>query len=640
MQLSDFFSPLNFYNLPIFFIAFIIFDAIGIRIASFLKSPIYLRTIFWVWGLAIFIFIWFLLHLFLPFWPIYVWVSLIISGFIVLPGYINRKEIISLFREVIIFPFPLLILLIIAKPVYFLVSAPPFYTDELAYHFYSPALLITEKSWPFLSGASLYQMVPKFLDTSFIVMFSLSKTYATARLLHFLLVFSAIYAIGKYLKQNINLFAAIAYSFLVLLISPVFLTSATQGYVDAGAAIFSILFLIAFVDFIVKKEKKYLFAAYIIFGITIGIKYTVLAFLGSVILIGIGFLANYRKILAPALNLSPKHKSNFHFSTIAIGSILIVLFGGYWYVKNIIMTGNPVYPFLFKCYKGIKCQTGYDYFASWAIPLDSQHYPLIRSIIFQNSNLLVAATFASLLFAIIAAIILKLDITKILAFIIPVSVLLEIFISKNTSGFELRYFYHWVLLIPLSLALPFAILTKNKLPSNGFKILLGLIIFFFFLLSVGPVVKNNIKRLYEPDFVPGYIRNYTMRRINLYQWIDYYAPETNEIIKWCGEKRPMQNLLVVDPSLIWSGYELHAFMVNCTLNIIGPAPSTNIDEYVKEIRKKYNNSYLVSLNRCGAQKPDLTFQPGADLLARHELNMKLICNSKEVFKNVYILSKQ
>lgn len=626
MQLTDFFAPINFYNLAIFFLAFFVFDAIGVKIASVIANPTFLRPVYWSFGLGIFIFVWFLLHFFIPFWPNFVWISLIIFGLVFLPGYIKKSEWKSLLLAVKNFPYPLVFLLIVAKPLFFLLSAPPYYTDELAYHFYSPVQLYTETHWPFLNGPGLYDMVPKFLNTAYVLMFSLSKTYVTARILHFLLVFSAIYAISLFVKKRINSYAAVLYSFFALFISSHFLNHTTLGYVDAGAAAFANLFLVIVVEFLQERKKELLMAAAVVLGLTIGMKYTILAFLGSVIVITFIIIIISRQL----------KRSLFKDSLIT--AIFAIIFGGYWYIKNTVLTGNPIFPFLFKCFGAVQCGTGYDFFASWAIPLDGYHFDLIRSVLFQGSMNLFSVTVAFLLFSLMISFILNLRPVKLLATLIPLVVFWEILLSKDISGFELRYFFHWVLLIPLVLILPFAILSKTKLLSKKFQIGIFLVLTILLFSTAGLVSLTVVKRVYEPDFVPGFVRNFAMRRTTLYEWIDYYAPQTNEVIKWCGEARPMQNLIVIDPSLIWSGYELRMFMTNCTLNVIGPGKDRGIDEYAQEVRGKYNNSYLVSGIRCGTSKPEVSFAVDVETMRRHELNVKLICNSKEILKNLYLIS--
>lgn len=628
MQLSDFFAPINIYNLSIFLLAFFIFDSIGLQIAYWIKSLSYLRTVYWAFGMGIFVLIWFLLHFFIPFWPVYVWISLIILGIIFIPAYIIRGGWKSLVQEIINFPYPLIFILIAAKPLFFLLSAPPYYTDELAYHFYSPSQLFSEMHWPFLSGVGLYNMIPKLLNTIYILMFSLSKTYVSARILHFLLVFSAIYSISLFIKKKINFYTAILYSFFTLLLSSYFLYHSTLGYVDAAAAAFANLFLVVLTDFLYEKKKEILLTLAVIFGMTIGVKYTILAFLGSALIIGcLIFLIRGK---TPQFVLK-----NYKYFIVSI--CISLLFGGYWYIKNILLTGNPIFPFVFKCFSGIQCATGYDFFSSWSTPLDSDHFDFIRKVLFQGNIKLYIVTVTFLIFSIVMSIILRLRQLMLLSIIIPSVVFLEILLSKNISGFELRYFFHWVLLIPLILILPFGIFSATEILSRNFRLIITIVLICLLMGSAGLVTAGNIKKMYEPDFVPGYVRNYATRRTNLNQWIDYYAPQTNEVIKWCGENHPMQNLLVIDPSLIWSGYELRAFVLNCTLNIIGPSPNIPVEDYVKEIRKKYNNSYLVSLNSCDAQKPDLTFQPDPDMIRRHEANMKLICFAPQILKNLYLL---
>ena len=39
MNLSEFFHALNLYNITIFIFCFLIFDAIGFKIAKYLKTP-------------------------------------------------------------------------------------------------------------------------------------------------------------------------------------------------------------------------------------------------------------------------------------------------------------------------------------------------------------------------------------------------------------------------------------------------------------------------------------------------------------------------------------------------------------------------------------------------------------------------
>lgn len=636
MQLSDFFSQLNFYNLFIFLIVFLIFDAIGFKIASKINAPQYLRPTYWIWGLAIFIFIWFFLHFFLPFWSQYSWISLAIVGIFFLPGYIQKKGLVDLVGTVIKYPYPFILLFIAAKPLYFLLSAPPYYGDEMIYQFYSPARLTLETSWTFWasfnssSAPSLYEMIPKFLNMSYWIMFSLTKTYATARLLHFLIVFSAIYAAALFLRKNLNLASSILYLFFSLYLSATFLHFSTLGYVDAGPAAFAILFLVTIVDLLITKKKNSLYACAVILGITIGMKYTILAFLFSVILVSI--LSGYKSVV----KLFQKINYVAWISTALVFSI----FGGFWYIKNFLMSGNPIYPFFFNCLHGWKCATGSGFFSGWAIPFDWQHFSLIKDILFQSSNAYFAAVIVFLVLTVIGSRIVKIKPISMLSLIIISSVIIEILLSKNTSGFELRYYFHWVLLIPLVLILPLGIIGYLKNRNTNPKTILTIIYIFILIFAVGPVAYRNIKRLYEGDFVYGYVRNYATYRIDLNQWFDYYYPEMNEFIRWCGQEGPMKDVLVIDPGLIWTSNEeyMRVFMVNCNLitNVIDDY--TNHDKLILSIKDKYPNAYIVSLERCEKNKSYKDVNSDPYIVSRYEANQQVICRSSEVLPNLYRLS--
>ena len=639
MNLSEFFHALNLYNITIFIFCFLIFDAIGFKIAKYLKTPGFLRLTNWIWGLGIFIFIWFLLHAFIPFHQNYVIFSLIILAILFIPSYIKQGGIIDLGKTMLKFLLPFLLLILVFKPLSFLLSAPPWYADEMNYQFYSPARIFLENHWPFLdfssnSSPGLYEMIPKFLNTGYWLMFSLTKTYATARLLHFLIVFSAIYAIASFFKTKFNTVSAVFYATATFLFSPHFFLYSTLGYVDAAAAIFSILFLISVANFLQERRVGNLYACAIIFGLTIGMKYTILAFLGSVTVTGILiYIFINRKKLTGLFNIS-------HFLTSIKIGLLISLFGGYWYIKNLIISGNPIYPFVFKCFHNWSCATSYDYFAGWAIPLDLPHFENIKMALFQESNFMFYITLITLLFTTLYAIHFKIRKLLFIIILIISALLIEITISSKISGFELRYFYHWLLLIPLALTLPFGLLfVKNIKPRKEFTALL-LLVLTLVISSSGINTYKSIKRLYEGDYVPGYIRNYTRSRISLNQWINYYYPQMSEYIKWCGKERKMQDILIIDPQLIWfssEGYS-RAFLVNC--NILSPFSSDlSVDELAKSIPEKYPHALIASLEKCSPDKKVSYSISNPVFNKRHDLNQKMICKSKETVKNLYSYQK-
>lgn len=630
MQLTDFYSTLNGVNILIFIFVLFVSDVIGFNIYSLVSMPKYLRCVSWVFGLQIFVFIWFILHFFIPFSSIYIWISLFILSLIFLPFYIMKKGIFSLLVCIKEFPYPFLFILIAAKPLYFLINAPPYLTDELAYHLYSPSKLALETRWAFLSGGnlSLYDMIPKFLNTSYILLFSISKTYISARLLHLLIVLTATASIGAFLKKNISLFAGILYSFFLLFQSALYLSSATWGYVDAGTAIFINLSVIVAVDFIANRKINLLYSFISVASVALSMKYSSVTFIFSSILVGIVvlFISSYKNLTE---HIHTLNKINIAKSIVISGG-LFTLFGGYWYLKNFILTGNPVYPFFFPCKGSLSCGTGASFFAGWTVPFTLSHSIQILNILFQNN--LASVLVMVFAFGIVFCISLFTKKKKVfnLAFFIFVVVLIEVLISSRFSGFELRYYYHWLLLIPLILVLP---LFFKHLSQLSLITLISIYLLVFFLTEGSTVVKN-IYRIYEPDFVPGNVRNYSAGRMSLNQWIEALNPETNSVIQYCGKKKQTEPIVVIDPALLWSNYEMNAYLVNCTVIIENVYGRQSVQDAVRLIKLKYNNFLLASVTKCTDNKPNL-FLLDPKIILRHKLNQALICNATQVAKNLY-----
>lgn len=90
MLLANYFSTLNIANLAVFLLAYFIFDATGFNFAQIIKAQKYLRQVFWIWGLSFYVFIWFILHFYIPFLPKFVWASLLILGIVNLPLFLKK----------------------------------------------------------------------------------------------------------------------------------------------------------------------------------------------------------------------------------------------------------------------------------------------------------------------------------------------------------------------------------------------------------------------------------------------------------------------------------------------------------------------------------------------------------------------
>lgn len=645
MQLVDYFAPLNLENTLTLLLALIIFDAAGTTIATYFDFPRFLRLTNWIVGLALFVFIWFLLHLFIPFLPQYVWTSLVVMGALFLPVYFIKMRYVSLFTEVLLFPFPLAFFALVIKPMFFLVSLPPYLWDEMAYHFAPPALLFTEKAWLFTQSYGckcwgLYEMIPRFLETMFTTFLSLTQTYSTGRALHLLLFFSCIYAVAIFIKEKYSYFPAIVYSFLALFLTSSMLTSATLGYNDSAAAGLTNVFFVCVIGFISSNKKGYLFAAATFLGLAISIKYTPLGFVlaTTIVALVLYLLLNLKSIIFFFRKISLHSIKQFSF--VLWLPVLMGVFGGYWYVKNWVVTGNPIFPFYFSCKNGIPCGKQNEFFSGWSISFKEENYEQLKSAIFHKSPELYDAFF----YAIVAAVVLGVATRKknvvLIAVMIAAGVYMEIQLSKNIVGFADRYFYHWYLLIPLGLSLPFFIDWKA-----GRVVFATTLIIFNFLGnmvydSAYKISAFNKNKMREELFVSPEYRNYARSRFTLNEWIASNFPNMKDVIFWCGEKREMTALLVSDPQVIWSSYEglMRVFLVNCDQVILPMVEKENLNQYVQDLKKQYSNAYIVSLDKCNPKKPNIDATDSEKTIKLHyELNQRLICEREESFKNMYKL---
>lgn len=354
-------------------------DICGNTIAVLLKFPGFLRYINWIFGLGLFVFFWFLIHLFIPFRTNYVATSLIIFISLFLPLYIKNRGLLTLMEEVLKFPYPLIFLLLIAPKLFFLISMPPYVTDELAYHYYSPMDMTVSTKWDFSNHIGLYYMLPRTLETAYGLMFTLANTYAIARLLHFVIFISSISAISVFLKEKINIFIALAYSFFAIFLFAVPLVDSTRGYIDVAPAILSNLLLITIFGWLMTKEKGYLYSAFALIGLVTGMKYTILGFVAAVIIFSLVFFI-FRNISEVKKHTDLQILKNLirsNLLSIFIVPVLVIIMGGYWYIKNYIVTANPIYPFVFPCKDNISCSSKNEFFGEWGIKFKIENLPKI-----------------------------------------------------------------------------------------------------------------------------------------------------------------------------------------------------------------------------------------------------------------------
>lgn len=206
---------------------------------------------------------------------------------------------------------------------------PPLSWDALSYHLTGPKLyLAAGQIRPGVDIAPLNY--PALLEMLFMLAMAV-RGDVTAKLLHFFYYFmlaGLVYVIARdYLRVKQSWMAV-----LFLLAAPLPLILSTQAYSDLPLAFYQVVALLAFFQWQKRRNLGWLVLSGALAGLALGLKYNSLI---TPLIIGLLLLWEFRKEWRRGVR------------PLLIFALPIFLIALPWYVKNIIFTGNPVYPFVF-----------------------------------------------------------------------------------------------------------------------------------------------------------------------------------------------------------------------------------------------------------------------------------------------------
>lgn len=619
LKLTDFFQPLNLITLSYFFGLFIFFDILG----TFLKKKVLrlesnpsTRILNWLLGFGIFIFLWFLLSLIITPDKYQLLISIGILLCITLPSYIKEKEGFKFLELLWLFKVPILIIIPFLPAIFVKASLPPYYWDEMAYHFIAPNALATLAPIKYTGG--LYGDVPRILDFFWQIIFTLFHTYSVARLFHFtILATSMIYAYAI-LKKNFGLLTGFLFVFVFFGLPQDIVLTSTLGYVDVGAYSFLLIAVISAIDFLVNLDKAALFSIFIFWSMNLGTKYTGVSSFVSFLILFLAIIIWKRKIL--------KKFISWKFIIFLVG--LFLVFGGYWYVKNFVLFGNPIYPFIFPCLWGhysTTCPQTSGFFGDWTLKITLTNAYSILSQLFPKYTTLQGLVLLTPIISFWGSN----KKIRLLSYFAFGTVALELLILKYFSGFYIRYHQHMQLYLLLGVIL----MLVNKYRNKYLKILVRFCTLVFVITAVALYIHSiryDSWRLLNWSEV-----NYAIGKTNINQWVNYNFPKMKDTISWC-ENTPnneMTPLARLDPDLIWFSYEglMRVFMVDCNYfsSSLQGIPPGNVIEVAKDQKMEF---WISSLNGCLSDKELSAMKNQYSL---RELNNKIICNSKEIKPHLY-----
>lgn len=214
---------------------------------------------------------------------------------------------------------------------------PPYRTDALSYHL-PEAMGVAEQGFSYVWQNSVkgafYIYLPMILEVLYAGMFKLGG-FTLIHLSHYTLVLAGLLTIYGFLENYFGKKKAL-FSVLFIFTLYEFFVNATNSYVDAGMAVFEISGLLWLLSWIVnKKQTALLILSGFFYGLALSVKYN--AVYGCLIA-GILFLCS---------SFKERHSLKRIFRNSLFFAASAILIACFWYVKNCILAGNPIYPFYF-----------------------------------------------------------------------------------------------------------------------------------------------------------------------------------------------------------------------------------------------------------------------------------------------------
>src|SRR6185369_15566076 len=296
LKLSDFFQPLNIVTLSYFFGLFIFFDIVGTFIKNKIlniKNDKYSRILNWLFGFGFFVFLWFVLSLFIPPSQTSISVSIVILFLITCFPYFKNQDYKKLFKSLWDLKVPILIIVPFLPALFVKASLPPYYGDEMAYHFLAPSSLLNITTVKYPGG--IYADLPRILDFFWQQIFTLFHTYSIARLFHFTILATSMVYAYSIIKKNFSILPAFLFVFVFFSLPQDIILTSTLGYIDVGAYSFLLIGLISGIDFLVSRETDSLVLSGLFWAMNLGTKYTGISTFLSFVVMFVLFILIKRK---------------------------------------------------------------------------------------------------------------------------------------------------------------------------------------------------------------------------------------------------------------------------------------------------------------------------------------------------------
>ncbi len=215
-------------------------------------------------------------------------------------------------------------------------AVPPYAGDAIGYHLPAARAYLENHGLVRLEGNVLANQ-PAALDMLYLIGFA-GGSELFPRLLHCLIGFLlalSIYAGGRRFFGTLPALLAMTIFYTVPSVSKV----SSWAYIDLGLAFWVFWSALALLRWRGEGGERFLVLAAVLAGLAMGSKYTGLTFFALLWL-----LAGAESLISPGKQGRRR--------PLLLGGLLALAVASPWYLKNLLVTGNPCYPFLFSVFGG------------------------------------------------------------------------------------------------------------------------------------------------------------------------------------------------------------------------------------------------------------------------------------------------
>jgi hypothetical protein len=212
---------------------------------------------------------------------------------------------------------------------------PPHMWDEVAYHLpeINEIVKTGKLSFP-LRGDIFYGSLPLAMEVLYLFGVVIGGT-SLMHVLHFTFFIFLIIFLYGYVERRYSQICAWWVIFLLFFLEE-FGSNVVSGYVDGAAAITEVVGFLIAVEWVESKNNKYLYLSSLMWGFSLAIKYS-----------AIYTIPVYLAIIFLFYFFLYKPKVSLLIRPFLICLLLAVFMGGFWYIKNLVMLGNPIFPYFF-----------------------------------------------------------------------------------------------------------------------------------------------------------------------------------------------------------------------------------------------------------------------------------------------------